>query len=128
MLVKDKLFGSMLSDIAGRLTGAIGMMAEASFGAPDAMTGKRCSLFEPVHGSAPDIAGKGIANPIAMIASFGMCLRYSFGMVAEADRLDAAIASVLDEGYRTKDIMSDGMKEIGTVAMGDAVVAKFLGK
>ena len=78
-----------------------------------------------MHGSAPDIAGKGIANPIAMIASFAMCLRYSFNMVAEADRLEAAIAAVLDEGFRTKDIMSPGMTEVGTSAMGDAVIEKF---
>ncbi|RUW74184.1 isocitrate/isopropylmalate family dehydrogenase, partial [Mesorhizobium sp. M2A.F.Ca.ET.067.02.1.1] len=84
-------------------------------------------LYEPVHGSAPDIAGKGIANPIAMIASFAMCLRYSFGMVAEADKLEAAIAAVLDDGLRTKDIMSEGMKEVGTTEMGDAIIAKFLG-
>ncbi|TIX63304.1 MAG: 3-isopropylmalate dehydrogenase, partial [Mesorhizobium sp.] len=84
-------------------------------------------LYEPVHGSAPDIAGKGIANPIAMIASFAMCLRYSFGMVAEADKLEAAIAAVLEDGLRTKDIFSDGMKEVGTIEMGDAIIAKFLG-
>ena len=79
-----------------------------------------------MHGSAPDIAGKGIANPIAMIASFAMCLRYSFNMVAEADRLEAAIAAVLDDGLRTKDIMSEGKTEVGTVEMGDAIIAKFL--
>ena len=79
-----------------------------------------------MHGSAPDIAGQGIANPIAMIASFAMCLRYSFNMVAEADRLDAAIAAVLNSGLRTKDIMSDGMTEVGTIAMGDAIIARFL--
>ncbi len=92
---------------------------------PDARTGKRKALYEPVHGSAPDIAGKGIANPIAMIASFAMCLRYSFDMVAEADRLEAAIAAVLDEGLRTKDIMSPGKREVGTAAMGDAVIARY---
>ena len=79
-----------------------------------------------MHGSAPDIAGQGIANPIAMMASFGMCLRYSFDMIEEADRLDAAIASVLDSGLRTRDIMSDGMTEVGTVAMGDTIIAHFL--
>jgi 3-isopropylmalate dehydrogenase len=126
VIVTDNLFGDMLSDIAAMLTGSIGMLPSASLGAPDAKTGSRKALYEPVHGSAPDIAGKGIANPIAMIASFAMCLRYSFNMVAEADRLEAAIAAVLDEGYRTKDIMSSGMKEVGTVEMGDAVLAKFL--
>ncbi|WP_292127627.1 isocitrate/isopropylmalate family dehydrogenase, partial [Mesorhizobium sp.] len=84
-------------------------------------------LYEPVHGSAPDIAGNGVANPIAMIASFAMCLRYSFGMTVEADKLEAAIAAVLDDGLRTKDIMSEGMTEVGTTEMGDAIIAKFLG-
>jgi len=126
VIVTDNLFGDMLSDIAAMLTGSIGMLPSASLGAPDAKTGSRKALYEPVHGSAPDIAGKGIANPIAMIASFAMCLRYSFNMAAEADRVEAAIAAVLDEGYRTKDIMSSGMKEVGTVEMGDAVLARFL--
>jgi 3-isopropylmalate dehydrogenase len=102
------------------------MLPSASLGAPDAKTGKRKALYEPVHGSAPDIAGQGIANPIAMLASFGMCLRYSFNMIEEADRLDTAIASVLDSGLRTRDIMSEGMTEVGTIAMGDAIIAKFL--
>lgn len=126
VIVTDNLFGDMLSDIAAMLTGSIGMLPSASLGAPDAKTGKRKALYEPVHGSAPDIAGQGIANPIAMLASFGMCLRYSFNMIEEADRLDAAIASVLDSGLRTKDIMSEGMTEVGTIAMGDAIIAKFL--
>jgi 3-isopropylmalate dehydrogenase len=103
------------------------MLPSASLGAPDARTKKRKALYEPVHGSAPDIAGKGIANPIAMIASFAMCMRYSFGMVAEADRLESAIAAVLDQGLRTRDILSDGMTEVGTTEMGDAIIAKFLG-
>jgi 3-isopropylmalate dehydrogenase len=102
------------------------MLPSASLGAPDAMTGKRKALYEPVHGSAPDIAGKGIANPIAMIASFAMCLRYSFNMVAEADRLEAAIAGVLNDGLRTKDILSPGATEVGTAQMGDAIISKFL--
>ncbi len=126
VIVTDNLFGDMLSDVAAMLTGSLGMLPSASLGAPDARTGKRKALYEPVHGSAPDIAGKGIANPIAMIASFAMCLRYSFGMVAEADRLEAAIAGVLDDGLRTRDIMSDGMTEVSTAAMGDAVAAKFM--
>jgi 3-isopropylmalate dehydrogenase len=117
----------MLSDVAAMLTGSLGMLPSASLGAPDAATGKRKALYEPVHGSAPDIAGQGIANPIAMIASFAMCLRYSFGMVAEADRLEAAIAAVLDEGLRTPDIMSEGMRKVGTGAMGDAILSKFRG-
>jgi 3-isopropylmalate dehydrogenase len=125
VIVTDNLFGDMLSDVAAMLTGSLGMLPSASLGAPDAKSGKRKALYEPVHGSAPDIAGQGIANPIAMIASFAMCLRYSFGMIAEADRLEAAISAVLDDGVRTKDVMSPGMTEVGTKAMGDAVIAKF---
>jgi 3-isopropylmalate dehydrogenase len=98
VIVTDNLFGDMLSDIAAMLTGSLGMLPSASLGAPDAKTGQRKALYEPVHGSAPDIAGQGIANPIAMIASFAMCLRYSFNMVAEADRLEAAIANRARQG------------------------------
>jgi 3-isopropylmalate dehydrogenase len=127
VIVTDNLFGDMLSDVAAMLTGSLGMLPSASLGSPDPKTGKRKALYEPVHGSAPDIAGKGIANPIAMIASFAMCLRYSFAMVEEADRLEKAISAVLDDGLRTADIMSAGMTEVGTVAMGDAIVAKFRG-
>jgi len=126
VIVTDNLFGDMLSDVAAMLTGSLGMLPSASLGAPDAKTGKRKALYEPVHGSAPDIAGKGLANPIAMIASFAMCLRYSFNMTAEADRLEAAIAGVLEDGLRTRDIMSEGKTEVGTTRMGDAIVAKFL--
>ena len=126
VIVTDNLFGDMLSDVAAMLTGSLRMLPSASLGAPDAKTGKRKALYEPVHGSAPDIAGKGIANPIAMIASFAMCLRYSFNMVAEADQVEAAIAAVLNDGYRTRDIMSEGKTEVGTTAMGDAIIAKFL--
>jgi 3-isopropylmalate dehydrogenase len=125
VIVTDNLFGDMLSDVAAMLTGSLGMLPSASLGAPDPKTGTRKALYEPVHGSAPDIAGQGIANPIAMIASFAMCLRYSFGMVAEADRLEAAISRVLDDGLRTKDIMSEGMTEVGTGAMGDAIIERF---
>jgi 3-isopropylmalate dehydrogenase len=126
VIVTDNLFGDMLSDVAAMLTGSLGMLPSASLGAPDAKTGKRKALYEPVHGSAPDIAGKGVANPIAMIASFAMCLRYSFGMVDEADRLEKAIAAVLDDGLRTGDIMSEGKEEVGTSAMGDAIIAKYV--
>ena len=125
VIVTDNLFGDMLSDVAAMLTGSLGMLPSASLGAPDPKTAKRKALYEPVHGSAPDIAGKGIANPIAMIASFAMCLRYSFNMVEEADRLEKAIAAVLDDGLRTRDIMSEGKTEVGTSAMGDAILAKF---
>ena len=125
VIVTDNLFGDMLSDVAAMLTGSLGMLPSASLGAPDARTDKRKALYEPVHGSAPDIAGQGIANPIAMIASFAMCLRYSFNMVAEADKLEQAIATVLDKGIRTGDIMADGCRQVGTVEMGDAILAEF---
>ncbi|MFC6446366.1 3-isopropylmalate dehydrogenase [Shinella zoogloeoides] len=124
VIVTDNLFGDMLSDVAAMLTGSLGMLPSASLGAPDAK-GQRKALYEPVHGSAPDIAGKGIANPIAMIASFAMCLRYSFNMVKEADNLEKAIADVLDSGIRTGDIMSEGSRKVGTTEMGDAILAAF---
>src|SRR5215204_1722285 len=124
VIVTDNLFGDMLSDIAAMLTGSLGMLPSASLGEIDAKTRKRKALYEPVHGSAPDIAGKGIANPIAMIASFGMALRYSFGMGKEADLIDAAIAAVLASGLRTGDIMSAGFKQVGTQEMGDAIIAE----
>ena len=126
VIVTDNLFGDMLSDVAAMLTGSLGMLPSASLGAPDPATGKRKALYEPVHGSAPDIAGKGIANPIAMIASFAMCLRYSFNMVREADNLEKAIANVLDRGVRTGDIMSEGCRQVGTGEMGDTILAEFL--
>lgn len=122
VIVTDNLFGDMLSDVAAMLTGSLGMLPSASLGAPDPQTGKRKALYEPVHGSAPDIAGTGAANPIAMIASLAMCLRYSFEMIAEADRLENAIAKVLDDGLRTGDIMSEGMTKVGTQEMGKAVL------
>ena len=125
VIVTDNLFGDMLSDVAAMLTGSLGMLPSASLGAPDGVTGKRKALYEPVHGSAPDIAGKGIANPIAMIASFAMCLRYSFNLVTEADNLEKAIANVLDQGIRTGDIMAEGARKVGTTEMGDAILAEF---
>src|SRR5205085_6159277 len=125
VIVTDNLFGDMLSDIAAMLTGSLGMLPSASLGLPDPITKKRKAFYEPVHGTAPDIAGKGIANPIAMIASFGMCLRYSFGMVREADFLEQAIAGVLAEGLRTADIMSPDMVQVGTKEMGTAILDEF---
>ncbi|MBB5044316.1 3-isopropylmalate dehydrogenase [Shinella fusca] len=125
VIVTDNLFGDMLSDVAAMLTGSLGMLPSASLGAPDAKTGQRKALYEPVHGSAPDIAGKGIANPIAMIASFAMCLRYSFNMVKEADNLEKAIAEVLDSGVRTGDIMAEGCRKVGTSEMGDTILSAF---
>jgi 3-isopropylmalate dehydrogenase len=124
IIVCDNLFGDMLSDVAAMLTGSLGMLPSASLGEIDPKTRKRRALYEPVHGSAPDIAGKGLANPIAMLASFGMALRYSFGMGREADLIDAAIAAALARGLRTADIRSEGMAIVGTSAMGDAIIAE----
>lgn len=125
VIVTDNLFGDLLSDVAAMLTGSLGMLPSASLGAPDGKTGKRKAMYEPVHGSAPDIAGQGIANPIAMIASFAMALRYSFNMIEEATKLETAIANVLDKGIRTPDIMDEGCRKVGTAEMGDAILAEF---
>src|ERR1700739_1238405 len=114
VIVTDNLFGDMLSDIAAMLTGSLGMLPSASLGEVDAKTKRRKAMYEPVHGSAPDIAGKGMANPIAMLASFGMALRYSFNMGKEADQLDAAIAATLAKGLRTADIKIEGTKGVTT--------------
>src|SRR6185437_3895332 len=124
VIVTDNLFGDMLSDIAAMLTGSLGMLPSASLGEVDVKSKKRKALYEPVHGSAPDIAGKGLANPIAMISSFGMALRYSFDLGALADKVDAAIAAVLAKGFRTGDIASAGMKTVSTREMGDAILAE----
>jgi 3-isopropylmalate dehydrogenase len=124
VIVTDNLFGDMLSDVASMLTGSLGMLASASLGEVDPKTKKRKALYEPVHGSAPDIAGKGIANPIAMIASFGMALRYSFDMGKQADQIDTAIAATLDKNIRTGDIKSEGSKVVSTQEMGDAILAE----
>ena len=122
VIVTDNLFGDLLSDVAAMLTGSLGMLPSASLGAIDAKTGLRKALYEPVHGSAPDIAGKGLANPIAMIGSFGMCLRYSFGLGELADKIETAIATVLAKGLRTADIKGDAPSSISTAQMGDAVL------
>jgi 3-isopropylmalate dehydrogenase len=122
VIVTDNLFGDMLSDIAAMLTGSLGMLPSASLGEIDVKTKKRKSLFEPVHGSAPDIAGKGLANPIAMIASFAMALRYSFDMGALADKVEQAIAAVLANGLRTADIKSEGTAAVSTTEMGEAIL------
>ncbi len=121
VIVTDNLFGDILSDAAAMLTGSLGMLPSASLGAEDDK-GRRKALYEPVHGSAPDIAGKGQANPIAMIGSLGMALRYSFGMVQEAELLDRAIADVLAQGLRTADIMAEGMTLVSTRELGQAVL------
>ena len=123
VIVTDNLFGDMLSDEAAMLTGSLGLLPSASLGAKD-KNGSMRSLYEPVHGSAPDIAGQGIANPIATILSFAMALRYSLDLDKEADSLEKAVQDVLDEGLRTKDIISKGMKEVSTSVMGDAIISK----
>ena len=123
VIVTDNLFGDILSDAAAMLTGSLGMLPSASLGAPMA-NGRPKALYEPVHGSAPDIAGQGKANPIACILSFAMCLRYSFGLGAEADRLEKAVEKVLADGVRTGDLMgAEGGRAVSTSEMGDAIVA-----
>jgi 3-isopropylmalate dehydrogenase len=121
VIVTDNLFGDILSDEAAQLTGSIGMLPSASLGARDT-AGKQRALYEPIHGSAPDIAGQDKANPIAAILSFAMCLRYSFALKAEADLIDRAVGKVLDDGIRTGDIMQPGMRQVGTKEMGSAIL------
>jgi 3-isopropylmalate dehydrogenase len=123
VIVTDNLFGDMLSDVAAMLTGSLGMLPSASLGETDAKTGKRKALYEPVHGSAPDIAGRGQANPIAMIGSFAMALRYSFGLTEAADKIESAIADALAQGLRTPDIKGEAAQTVSTAAMGDAIAA-----
>ena len=123
VIVTDNLFGDILSDEAAMLTGSIGLLPSASLGAKD-KNGKIRSMYEPVHGSAPDIAGTGKANPIATILSFSMALRYTLDLDKEADNLDQAVQKVLDDGLRTKDILSKGKKEVSTSKMGDAIISK----
>jgi 3-isopropylmalate dehydrogenase len=122
VILTDNLFGDVLSDEAAQLTGSIGMLPSASLGARNAATGKQPALYEPIHGSAPDIVGQGLANPIACILSFAMCLRYSFGRVEDAKLLESAVERVLAEGFRTADIMQDGMTRLGTSQMTDAIL------
>ena len=123
VIVTDNLFGDILSDEAAMLTGSLGLLPSASLGAKD-KNGKMRSMYEPIHGSAPDIAGKNIANPIASILSLSMALRYSLDLDAEADLIDLAVQKVLDDELRTKDIMSSGKKEVSTSIMGDAIINK----
>ena len=124
VIVTDNLFGDMLSDVAAMLTGSLGMLPSASLGEVDGKTRKRKALYEPVHGSAPDIAGKGVANPIAMLASFSMALRYSFNMDKDAAVIERAIAGVLAQGLRTADIKSEAARIVTTSQMGDAILAE----
>ena len=120
VIVTDNLFGDMLSDTAAMLTGSLGMLPSASLGAVDG-SGRRLALYEPVHGTAPDIAGKGLANPLATLLSFAMCLRYSFGMDEDADLIETAARKVLDGGLRTADIMQPGKAKVSTSVMGEAI-------
>jgi 3-isopropylmalate dehydrogenase len=123
VIVTDNLFGDMLSDAAAMLTGSLGMLPSASLGAPMA-NGRPKALYEPVHGSAPDIAGQGKANPIACILSFAMALRYSFDQGDEATRLETAVEKVLADGLRTADLLGEeGVQPVTTSEMGDAIVA-----
>jgi 3-isopropylmalate dehydrogenase len=122
VLVTDNLFGDILSDIAAMLTGSLGMLPSASLGAPDEASGRSKALYEPVHGSAPDIAGEGKANPIASIMSFAMALRHTFDRGDDADLLENAVTAVLDKDIRTGDIMQAGMQLVGTSGMGDAIL------
>ena len=123
VIVTDNLFGDMLSDQASMLTGSLGLLPSASLGAKN-KDGEMRAMYEPIHGSAPDIAGKGIANPIATILSFAMALRYSLDLDKEAEALEKAVQDVLNDDLRTKDIVSDGMKEVSTFQMGDAIISK----
>jgi len=122
VIVTDNLFGDILSDEAAMLTGSLGLLPSASLGAKDKNDNMR-SMYEPVHGSAPDIAGKGVANPIATILSFSMALKYSLNLDKESKELDSAVQKILDDGLRTKDIYSKGNKEVSTKDIGDAVIA-----
>ncbi|MBF0623926.1 MAG: 3-isopropylmalate dehydrogenase [Magnetococcales bacterium] len=116
VILTTNMFGDILSDEASMLTGSIGMLPSASLGG-------RYALYEPIHGSAPDIAGQGVANPLATILSVAMMLRYTLQRPAAADRIERAVNRVLDQGLRTADIMQEGKTRVGTIAMGDAVVA-----
>ena len=118
VIVTENMFGDILSDEASEITGSIGMVPSSSLGEGS------CGLYEPIHGSAPDIAGKDIVNPIACILSAAMMLRYSFDMPQEADEIEAAVNAVLDKGLRTADMMAEGCTQVGCTVMGDAILAE----
>ena len=126
VIVTENLFGDILSDEASMLTGSIGMMPSASLAGIPRQGSKSFGLYEPIHGSAPDIAGKDLANPIAAILSAAMMLRYSLGLEQEANIIEQAVAAVLAEGHRTVDILSGGMTKVGTRGMGDLIAAAVL--
>ena len=117
VIVTENMFGDILSDEASMITGSIGMIPSSSLGASS------CGLYEPIHGSAPDIAGKDIANPIGTILSAAMMLRFSFDMAEEADAIEKAVSAYLDAGYRTSDIMSEGMTQVGCKKCGELIVS-----
>jgi 3-isopropylmalate dehydrogenase len=117
VIVTTNMFGDILSDEASMLTGSLGML-------PSASRGEKAAMYEPSHGSAPDIAGKNIANPLATILSAAMMLRHSFGMPDAAARIEEAVRAVLKDGFRTEDIRQEGARIVGTVAMGDLVAEK----
>jgi len=121
VIVTSNLFGDILSDLASMLTGSLGMLPSATLGAPDS-SGRRHALYEPIHGSAPDIAGKGVANPLAQMLSFAMLLRYSFDMEEDAALIERACTNVLASGLRTADVMAPGCAKVGTHVMGEAVL------
>ena len=123
VIVTDNLFGDMLSDVASMLTGSLGMLPSASLG-PEDSSGRRRAMYEPVHGTAPDIAGEDKANPLATLLSYSMMLRYSFDMQEDADLVDRAVENVLNAGLRTGDIMQPGKTPVSTTQMGEAVVAE----
>ena len=118
VIVTENMFSDILSDEASEITGSIGMVPSSSLGEGT------CGLYEPIHGSAPDIAGQDVVNPIACILSAAMMLRYSFDMPAEADEIEAAVNAVLDKGLRTADMMAEGCTQVGCTAMGDAILAE----
>ncbi|HET7883285.1 MAG TPA: 3-isopropylmalate dehydrogenase [Acetobacteraceae bacterium] len=121
VIVTSNIFGDLLSDLASMLTGSLGMLPSATLGPADS-SGQRLALYEPIHGSAPDIAGKGIANPMAQIFSFAMLLRYSFGMEEDATLVERACTNVLASGLRTADIMAPGTAKVGTSVMGESIL------
>jgi len=121
VIVTSNIFGDLLSDLASMLTGSLGMLPSATLGPADA-SGQRLALYEPIHGSAPDIAGKGIANPLAQIFSFAMLLRYSFGMEEDAALIERACTNVLASGLRTADVMAAGTAKVGTNVMGESIL------
>ncbi len=121
VIVTSNLFGDLLSDLASMLTGSLGMLPSATLGAPDA-SGRRLALYEPIHGSAPDIAGRGIANPLAQILSFAMLLRHSFDMEEDAGLIERACTNVLASGLRTADVMATGTAKVGTGVMGESIL------